>query len=83
MLHDYLIVYEIKDDERSGMVRGNVTVHDFPLTQRALKAVCDKVSAVYNEGGGCATQSALILNVIQLDKELEGVVTEYDVEATV
>ena len=80
MLHDYLIVYEIKDDERSGMVRGNVAVHDFPLTYTALKAVCDKVSTIYNEGGGCATQSALILNIIQLEKEPEGIVTEYNVE---
>lgn len=78
MLHDYLVIYEIKDEEL-GVVHANATVHDFPLTYKAIEAFSDKVISAFNKAGGHAVQ-VLILNIIQLEKEPEGIVTEYNVE---
>ena len=78
MLNDYLIVYQVRD-EQIGIGQGNATVHDFPLTYKALEAVLDKIMSSYNKEGGHVTQ-VIVLNVIQLEKESDKVITEYAVE---
>ena len=79
MLHDYLIVYQVRSSSY-GVCQGNVYVNDFPLTRESISALSEKLLKETRELDASVDQ-LIILNIVELEKEDKGVV-EYDFEVT-
>ena len=69
---DYLIVYQVRS-EKFGIGQGNAYIHDFPLTEKAIEALLEKLLKETQELDPTVNQT-LILNIVPLEKETEGVV---------